>query len=150
VIRVLVVDDSQLIRETLSAILSKHSDFVVVAEASNGWEAADKARQFQPDVVLLDLSMPELNGFQAAPLIMNAAPAAAILIVTQHNHPFFMREAFAVGAVGFLDKGDAGLELHRAVNDVFLKKTFISKSLQLPVVDSSARATVVPDSGTEV
>jgi len=149
VIRVLVVDDSQIIRERLSAILSKHSDFAVVAEAANGWDATDKARQFQPDVVLLDISMPELNGFQAAPLIQNAAPAAAILIITQHNHPYFVREAFAVGALGFLDKGDAGLELYRAVNDVFLKKTFVSKSLHLPVVDSSPKATIAPDPRSE-
>jgi len=150
VIRVLVVDDSQAIRYSLSAILSGHSEFVVVGEASNGWEATDKARRFQPDVVLLDISMPELNGLQAAPLIKNAAPAAAILIVTQHNHPFYMREAFAVGALGFLDKSDAGSELHKAVNDVFLKKTFVSKSLQPRVIDSSTRPTITPDFRNEV
>jgi len=150
VIRVLVVDDSQAIRYSLSAILSGHSEFVVVGEASNGWEATDKARRFQPDVVLLDISMPELNGLQAAPLIKNAAPAAAILIVTQHNHPFYMLEAFAVGALGFLDKSDAGSELHKAVNDVFLKKTFVSKSLQPRVIDSSTRPTITPDFRNEV
>ena len=149
-IRVLVVDDSQAIRYSLSAILSGHSEFVVVGEASNGWEATDKARRFQPDVVLLDISMPELNGLQAAPLIKNAAPAAAILIVTQHNHPFYMREAFAVGALGFLDKSDAGSELHKAVNDVFLKKTFVSKSLQPRVIDSSTRPTITPDFRNEI
>lgn len=129
-IRVLIVDDSQLIRKTLSAILSQHSEFVVIAEASNGWDATDKARQFQPDVVLLDIGMPELNGFQATPLIKNAAPTAEILIVTQHNNPFFVRQAFAVGALGFLEKSDAAFELHTAVNQVFLRKTFVSKSLQ--------------------
>ena len=129
-IRVLVVDDMQLIRERLSAILCEHAEVVVVAEASNGWEAIEKARQYQPDVVLLDISMPQLNGLQAAPMIRNAAPAAQILIVTQHNDHFFMRAAFAVGVLGFLDKKDAGTELHRAVNDVFSKKSFVSKSLQ--------------------
>jgi len=135
VIHVLVVDDMQLIRERLSAILSDHSEFVVVAEASNGWEAVEKARRYQPDVVLLDISMPELNGLQAAPMIKNAAPATQIVIVTQHNNHFFMRAAFAFGVLGFLDKKDAGTELHKAVNDVFSKKTFVSKSLQ-PNFDS--------------
>src|SRR5690348_14596985 len=114
VIRVLVVDDIQLIRERLCAILSENSELVVVAEASNGWEAIEKAKKHQPDVVLLDISMPELNGLQAAPLIKQAAPASQILIVTQHNNHFFMRAAFAVGVLGFMEKKDAGTELLKA------------------------------------
>ena len=129
-ISVLVVDDSQLIRKRLSTILFESSEAVVVAEASNGWEAIEKARKYQPDVVLLDISMPELNGLQAAPLIKGAAPAAQILIVTQHNSQFFLRAAFAVGVLGFIEKGNAGTELLKAVKDVFSKKTFVSKSLQ--------------------
>lgn len=129
-IHVLVVDDIQLIRQRLSAILSEHSEFVVVAEASNGGEAIEKAREYQPDVVLLDISMPDLNGLEAAPLIKQAAPSAQILIVTQHNSHFFMRAAFAAGALGFLEKKDAGSELLQAVKDVFSKKAFVSKGLQ--------------------
>src|SRR5262252_2499527 len=68
------VDDIQLIGERLSAILSESSEVVVVAEGSNGWDAIEKARKYQPDVVLLDISMPELTGLQAAPLIKQAAP----------------------------------------------------------------------------
>lgn len=135
VISVLVVDDSQLIRERLSAILSESSDVIVLAEASNGWDAIEKARKHQPDVVLLDISMPDLNGLQAAPLIRHAAPAAQILIVTQHNSHFFMRAAFAVGVLGFMEKKEAGHELITAVKHVFSKKTFVSKSLQ-PSFDS--------------
>lgn len=129
-ISVLVVDDIQLIRDRLSAILSESSEVVVVGEASNGWEAVEMARKHQPDVVLLDISMPELNGLQAAPLIKQAAPAAQILMVTQHNSHFFVRAAFAVGVLGFMEKKDAGTELLKAVKDVFSKKTFVSKGLQ--------------------
>jgi DNA-binding NarL/FixJ family response regulator len=130
----LVVDDNQLIRERLSAILGESPEVVVVAEASNGWQAIEKAGKYHPDIVLLDISMPELNGLQAAPLIKQAAPAAQILIVTQHNAHFFIRAAFAVGVLGFLEKSSAGTELLTAVKDVFSKKTFVSKSLQ-PSVD---------------
>jgi len=130
VISVLVVDDIQLIRERLSAILSESSDVVVVAEASNGREAIERARKYQPDVVLLDISMPQLNGLQAAPLIKQAAPAAQILIVTQHNSHFLIRAAFAVGVLGFMEKKNAGTELLNAVKDVFSKKTFVSRGLQ--------------------
>ena len=129
-ISVLVVDDIQLIRERLSAILSESSDVVVVAEASNGREAIERARKYQPDVVLLDISMPQLNGLQAAPLIKQAAPAAQILIVTQHNSHFLIRAAFAVGVLGFMEKKNAGTELLNAVKDVFSKKTFVSRGLQ--------------------
>ena len=129
-ISVLVVDDIQLIRDRLSAILSESSEVVVVGEASNGWEAVEKARKHQPDVVLLDISMPELNGLQAAPLIKQAAPLTQILMVTQHNSHFFVRAAFAVGVLGFMEKKDAGTELLKAVKDVFSKKTFVSKGLQ--------------------
>ena len=135
VISVLVVDDSQLIRARLSVILSECSEVVVSAEASNGWEAVEKARKYQPDVVLLDISMPELNGLQAAPLIKQAAPTAQILIVTQHNSHFIVRAAFAVGVLGFMEKKEAGKELLEAVKQVFSKKTFLSKSLQ-PSFDS--------------
>lgn len=131
VIRVLVVDDIQVIRKLLCAILSEYPEFVVVAEAGNGLEAIEKAKQYQPDVVLLDISMPQLDGLQSAPMIKNAAPASQILIVTQHNNHFIMNAAFAAGVLGFLDKLDAVTELHQAVNDVFSKKTFVSKSLQL-------------------
>ena len=134
-ISVLVVDDIQLIRERLCAILSESSDVIVVAEASNGCDAIEKARKYQPDVVLLDISMPELNGLQAAPLIKQAAPTAQILIVTQHNSHFIVRAAFAVGVLGFMEKKEAGKELLEAVKQVFSKKTFLSKSLQ-PSFDS--------------
>ena len=119
-ISVLVVDDTQLIRERLSAILSESSDVVVVAEASNGWEAIERARRYQPDVVLLDISMPQLNGLQAAPLIKQAAPAAQILVVTQHNSHFFIRAAFAVGVLGFMEKKNA--ELAQRSQGCFLKE----------------------------
>ena len=142
-ISVLVVDDIQLIHERLSAILCESSDVVVVAEAENGWEAVEKARKHQPDVVLLDISMPELNGLQAAPLIRHAAPAAQILIVTQHNNHFFMRAAFAVGVLGFMEKKDAGTELLKAVQDVFSKKTFVSTSLQTQPGSSGDTAVIL-------
>ena len=128
-IRVLVVDDNESVRELICTILAWHSEFKVVGQASSASEAIDQAKQLQPDVVLLDISMPDLNGLQASPLIKSAAPQTEIMIVTQHANPFFMREAFAVGARGFLTKSDAGAELATAVREVFSKRKFVSKSL---------------------
>jgi len=131
------VDDIQLIRERLSAILSESSEVVVVAECSNGWDAIEKARKYQPDVVLLDISMPELTGLQAAPLIKQAAPASQVLIVSVHESHLLMRAVFAAGVLGFVEKKDAGTELLQVMKDVFSRKTFVSKSLQ-PSCDSRA------------
>ena len=128
-IRVLVVDDAKLIRERICLILAEHPEFKVVAQASNAAEAIKHAKEFQPDVVLLDIAMPNLNGLQASPLIKSAAPQTEILIVTQYVNSFFVREAFAVGARGFLTKSDAGAELATGVREVFSKRKFVSKSL---------------------
>ena len=139
VIRVLIVDDVRLVRERFSLMLREHPECFVVAEASSAWEAVEKAKQYQPDVILLDISMPELNGLQAIPLIRNVAPQTEILIVTQHDNRLFAREAFAAGARGFLRKSDAGAELLKAVTDVFSKRRFISKTLQTSVSDPPAK-----------
>ena len=82
-IRILVVDDAQVVRKRLCLMLAAHPEILVVAEASSGSEAIEKAKQYQPDVVLLDIAMPELNGIQAAPLQKNVAPQTEILIATQ-------------------------------------------------------------------
>jgi DNA-binding NarL/FixJ family response regulator len=136
-IRVLLVDDAQPVRKRLCLMLGENPEFEVVAEASSASEAIEKAKQYQPDVVLLDISMPDLNGLQATPFIKNAAPESEILIVTQYANRFFAREAFAVGVRGFLNKSDAGVELLKAVTVVFSKKRFVGKSLQPTVFDSS-------------
>jgi two-component system nitrate/nitrite response regulator NarL len=111
-------------------MLGEHPQVNVVAEASSPLDAIEKAKHCQPDVVLLDIVMPELNGLLATPLLKNVAPQAEVLIVTQYDNRFFVREAFAAGARGFLAKSDAGTELLQAVTDVFSKKRFVSRSLQ--------------------
>ena len=130
VIRVLIVDDARLIRERLRLMLGENPEVKVIAEASTPFDAIEKAKHCQPDVVLLDIVMPELNGLLATPLLKNVAPQTEVLIVTQYDNRFFVREAFAAGARGFLAKSDAGTELLKAVTDVFSKKRFISRSLQ--------------------
>lgn len=128
-IRILLVDDHQLVRNNLRNLLATDPEFVVVSEASGGFEAVHKAEEYQPDVVLLDVSIPDLNGLQAAPLIKKVAPNTEILFVTQFDNPFFVREAFAAGARGFLTKSDAGAELLTGVRTVHLKRRFVSKSI---------------------
>ncbi len=128
-IRILVVDDHELVRRGICNLLSLEDDLHVVGQASSGYEAIRKAEEYQPDVVLLDISIPELNGLMAAPLIKKFAPRTEILMVTNHDNPFFVREAFVVGARGFLIKSDIAQELIRAVRQVYSKKKFVSKNL---------------------
>ena len=121
-IRILVVDDHELVRRAISDMLDRHSDLRVVGDASDGLEAIRKAEEYQPDVVLLDISIPQLNGLQAAPLIIKAAKNTEILIVTNHEQPLAVRAAFEAGARGFLLKSDIDREMVTAIRQVHLKK----------------------------
>jgi len=134
-IRILLVDDHELVRRTFFDLLHAQPDLEVVGEAASAFEAIRKAEEHQPDVVLLDISIPELNGLQAAPLIKKVAPTAEILFVTQYDNPFFVREAFASGGRGFLTKMDAGSELLSAVRMVHLKRKFTSRSITKRALD---------------
>lgn len=129
-IRILVVDDAEVLRRAICRALSARPECQVVSEVSNANGAIEKAKEHQPDVVLLDISMPDLNGLQAIPLIKKVAPRSEILIVTQHNNRFFVGEAFAQGARGFLNKSDLATELHEAVIEVLLRKRFLSTSVR--------------------
>lgn len=137
-IRILVVDDHEMIRRGMCGLLSAQPDFDVVCQVSSGTEAVRKAEEYQPDVVLLDLSIPELNGFQAAPLIKKIAPNCEILIVTQYDNSFLAREAFAVGARGFVTKNRISAELIAAVRVVYSKKNFLSKGMRDAVFGTAA------------
>lgn len=129
-ISILIVDDYEVIRRKIAQILSTHPDFNIVGHACSGIEAVDKAEEYQPDVVLLDISLPGLSGLQAAPLIKKVAPKTEILIITSHDNLFFVREAFSAGARGFLSKAEVSEELIAAVIDVYSKKQFVSKNLK--------------------
>ena len=129
-IRILVVDDAEVLRRAICRTLSARPECQVVSEVSNVISAIEKAKEHQPDVVLLDISLPDLSGLQAIRLIKKVAPRSEILIVTQHNNRFFVGEAFAQGARGFLNKADLGAELYEAVIEVLLKKRFLSTSVR--------------------
>lgn len=130
VIKILIVDDHELIRRYIAGILATECDFDVVGQAGDGMEAVRRAEECQPDVVLLDIGLPGLNGLQAVPLIKRVSPKAEILMVTSHDHPFFVREAFDAGARGFLAKSDVAAELINAVCNVHLRKQFLSQTVR--------------------
>lgn len=123
-IRILVVDDHPLVRENLKTILAEHAESEVVAEAADGVEAVEKAGQYKPDVVILDVSMPKMNGLEACRLIRKNLPEAEVLIVTQHDSPQMMRDAVSAGARGYVVKSDMVRDLLLALDAVRQHRSF--------------------------
>ena len=117
-IRILIADDHTLVREGLRALLEGQGDFEVIAEASNGREAVDRAIQMRPDVVLMDIGMPELDGLAATRHIVRTNPAIRILVLTVHETEDYFFRVLEVGAHGFLVKDAASTELVAAVRAV--------------------------------
>lgn len=117
-IKVLVVDDHRLVREGLVNLLRVNPEIEIVAEAENGDEAVAKARSLRPDVVLMDVSMPGMNGITATRLVKKECPEAAVIILTMLDQEAYVYEAVKAGATGYLLK-NAGLdELVRAIKEV--------------------------------
>jgi two-component system, NarL family, nitrate/nitrite response regulator NarL len=129
-IRILLVDDHELIRRNIRRLLASQADFEVIAEAATGLEAIRQAEEQQPDLILLDISLPELNGLAALPLIRKVAPAAKVLMVTNHEHADLARASFSAGAKGFLTKSDVAVQLGLAIRQVMANETFLSRSLK--------------------
>jgi DNA-binding NarL/FixJ family response regulator len=123
-IRILIVDDHPVVRHGLRTLLEVRPGWEVVDEAADGLEALEKADRLTPDVILLDVSMPKMNGLEACRLIRKTVPGSEILIVTQHDSPQMMREAMEAGARGYVVKSNAGRDLLAAVEAVSQHKPF--------------------------
>ena len=115
-VRILVADDHEVVRRGLRAILETREGWEVTGEAATGREAVEQAKQLKPDVVVLDLVMPEMNGLEATRRILKAVPTAEVLILTMHEPEHLMHEVLTAGARGYLLKSDAGRELVAAVD----------------------------------
>ncbi|GGC53744.1 response regulator transcription factor [Hoyosella rhizosphaerae] len=117
-ISVLLADDENLIRSALAAMLSLEDDLDVVAEASRGDDAVAKALAFRPDVAVLDLQMPELDGVEVAARLAKELPSCRCIIVTSHARPGYLKRALSVGAKGFLPKTATGSTLAEVIRKV--------------------------------
>ena len=127
VAHILVVDDHPVARKTICALLRAQPDFDVICDATNGTEAVIQAMDLKPDVVVLDIGMPGMNGLDAARLIKKAAPSAEILFLSQHAELETIRQAFRVGGRGYVVKSDAGRELISAVHAVLAKNRYLNE-----------------------
>jgi DNA-binding NarL/FixJ family response regulator len=123
-IRILVVDDHPIVRQGLRTLLEGRSGWEVIGEASDGMEAIEKASQLNPDVMVLDVTMPRMNGLEACRVIRRSLPSLEILFVTQHDSPQMMREALDAGARGYVVKSNAARDLLEAVEAVSQHRQF--------------------------
>jgi two-component system, NarL family, nitrate/nitrite response regulator NarL len=109
--RVLLVDDSATIRKALRPLFDSHPNFDVVGEAEHGGEAVEKAPRLRPDLIILDLSMPVMNGLEAAPLLIKSLPKVWIILFTSHDWPELHQLARAAGIHAVVPKGSASTHL---------------------------------------
>jgi len=133
--RILLADDHAVLRSGLRMLLNAQPDFVVVGEAGDGREALSLAKELQPDLLLLDLSMPDLSGMDALPMLRKSAPAARILILTMHDDAGYLRQALRNGAAGYVLKKAADQELIAAVRAVLRGETYVHSSLTKTLVE---------------
>jgi DNA-binding NarL/FixJ family response regulator len=129
IVRILVVDDFAPWRRFVSSMLEKRPEWQVVCEVSDGLEAVRKAEELQPDLILLDISLPRLNGIEAARQIRNVAAKSKILFLSQESSVDVAQEALSSGAWGYIIKAHAGSELLAAVEAVTQGKPFLSAGL---------------------
>jgi len=128
-IRVLVVDDHPIVRSGITSVLASQSDFEIVGEASNGSEAIDAAQRLAPDLVLMDLRMPELNGVDATAGILSARPTTRVVVLTTYASDGEVLRAIEAGAVGYLLKDVPHDELFRALRAVARGERYLAPAV---------------------
>ena len=134
-LRILLVDDHEVVRRGLSVILRAKPDWEICGEASNGREAVEKALKLTPDIVILDVGMPNLNGLEATRQIVKANPEIRILILTLHDSDTLVQEVLNAGARGFLLKSDAARDLVTAVEALRNNKTYFTPKVASMVLE---------------
>ena len=125
-VRILVVEDFEPFRILIRAIMEKNPRLLIVAEVSDGLDAVQKAADLKPDLILLDIGLPMLNGLDAARLIRKLAPDSRILFISQQPPPEVVQDALALGAFGYVVKTRLATDLLTAIEAVLLGQNFVS------------------------
>lgn len=144
-IRVLLADDHAVLRSGLKLLLNGQDDFTVVGEAPTGLAVITLAEELQPDLILLDLSMPGLGGLETLPVIRERAPNSQILILTMHSEPGYLRQAIEKGAAGYILKKAADTELITAMKAVMRSEFYVHSSMTKGLLGN-----ILPDQNDEI
>ncbi|HIC88054.1 MAG TPA: response regulator transcription factor [Anaerolineae bacterium] len=144
-IRILIADDHAIVRAGIRALLQLHSDFEIVGEAADGREALVQVQALKPDVVLMDIGMPGMDGLAATHEIGNACPGTRILILTQHENREYVLPALKAGAAGYVLKRAPDDSLVRAIREVYAGGTYLDPRVSgMLVADVRRQASGVP------
>jgi DNA-binding NarL/FixJ family response regulator len=134
-LRILIVDDHAVVRRGVRALLESQAGWSVVGEGVTGREAVDLAKRLQPDVVVMDLSLPELNGLEATRQILSESPRTEVLVLTMHHSEELARDVLQAGARGYVLKSDADANLIAAVDSLRQHKPFLTSTVAEFVLD---------------
>lgn len=139
-VRILVADDHEVVRRGVRVLLESQPGWQVIAEAVNGRQALEQTKQWKPDVVILDLTMPDLNGMEATRQIVKAVPQTEVLILTMHESEQLVRRIVEAGARGYVSKADVGRSLIEAVDAVRQHKAFFTPFAATVLLDAYLKA----------
>lgn len=138
-IRILLVDDHTLLRDGIRAILEKDPATEVVGECENGRMGVERARQLQPDIVLMDIAMPQLNGLEATAQILQSNPKTKVIILSMYDYESYIRQALAAGAAGYILKDASSQELLDAIHCVQQGEAVLSPAITRLVIEDYLR-----------
>jgi DNA-binding NarL/FixJ family response regulator len=133
-IRIILVDDHELFREGLKKIIEEHADLEVVGEAGNGRDALKLVSKVKPDVVVMDIAMPDLNGIEATKLLLKDHPDVKVIVLSMHSDEQFVSELLVAGALGYVIKDAASSELIKAIRGSLHNKVFLSDKIATALV----------------
>ena len=134
--RVLLVDDHQTVRQGLKLLLEAQSDLEVVGEAAGGRDAVQEAERLKPDVVVMDVSMPDLSGLAATRAVKEAVPTVAVVALTRHSDEAYVHELLGAGASGYVLKQSASSELLRAIRSAVAGERYLDAALAARAADA--------------
>jgi DNA-binding NarL/FixJ family response regulator len=145
-IKILIADDHTIMRDGIRALLSLQEDVEIVGEASTGQEAIEKASEFSPDLIIMDISMPGMDGLEATRRILKQNPKAKILILTQHDDKEYVLSAIKAGCAGYLPKRALGSELVSAIRAIYHGDSFLYPSVASELIKDYRSHAQVSDS----
>jgi DNA-binding NarL/FixJ family response regulator len=135
-VRILIADDHTIVRQGLARLLEEQADFKVVGEATNGQMAVEQSMALNPDVVIMDIAMPRLNGIEAAKRIRKQLPKIKILILSMYSQEHYIHELMETGVSGYLLKDASGRDIINAIHAAMKNETFLSPSISKVLVET--------------
>jgi DNA-binding NarL/FixJ family response regulator len=135
-VRILLADDHTIVRQGLARLLEEQRNFKVVGEAVNGQDAVEKAEKLKPDIIIMDIAMPRMNGIEAAKRVRKVMPETKIIILSMYSHEHYIHELLECGVSGYLLKDSGGQDIIKAIRAALKNETFLSPSISKKVVDA--------------